>query len=453
MAKKPPQAFEVNFDGLVGPTHNYSGLSFGNIASTGFRGTDSNPREAVLQGLAKMKALADLGLRQGLLPPQERPDLPTLRRLGFSGNDKTVLADAALQAPELLSAIYSASSMWTANAATVSPSADTEDRKVHFTPANLISKFHRSLEAPLTSLALRKIFKGSGFVHHEALIGGPAMGDEGAANHTRLCSEYGGKGLEFFVFGRYGLREGGVAPRKFPARQTFEASAAVARSHRLADDAVVFAQQNPEAIDAGVFHNDVAGVGNQNVYFYHEQAYLNSGEVMSELRKKFHETCGGELKLVEVPASKVSMGDAVKSYLFNSQLLTLPSGQMALFAPVECRENPSVERYLGELTASNSSPFREVRYLDLRQSMRNGGGPACLRLRVVLTEKELKSVQKQVLMTDKLHGRLVVWARRHYRDRMVIDDLRDPALWTESRAALDQLTQVLGLGALYPFQR
>ena len=442
MAKKSPQAFEVNFDGLVGPTHNYSGLSFGNIASTGFRGTDSNPREAVLQGLSKMKALANLGLHQGLLPPQERPDLAALRRLGFSGNDKTVLAEAALQAPELLSAIYSASSMWTANAATVSPSADTGDRKVHFTPANLISKFHRSLEAPLTSLALRKIFKGSSFVHHEALIGGPAMGDEGAANHTRLCSEYGGKGLEFFVFGRHGLREGGVAPRKFPARQTREASAAVARSHRLANDAVVFAQQNPEAIDAGVFHNDVAGVGNQDVYFFHEQAYLNSGEVMSELRKKFHETCGGEL-----------MGDAVKSYLFNSQLLTLPSGQMALFAPVECRENPSVERYLRELTASNSSPFREVRYLDLRQSMRNGGGPACLRLRVVLTERELMGVQKKVLMTDRLHDRLVVWAKKHYRDRMVIDDLRDPALWKESRAALDQLTQILGLGSLYPFQR
>ena len=26
-------AYEVNFDGLVGPTHNYAGLSYGNVAS------------------------------------------------------------------------------------------------------------------------------------------------------------------------------------------------------------------------------------------------------------------------------------------------------------------------------------------------------------------------------------------------------------------------------------
>lgn len=448
------KAFEANFDGLVGPTHNYSGLSFGNVASTSHRAAEANPLQAVLQGLDKMRDLAKLGLKQGVLPPQERPDIPALRRLGFTGSDKAVLVAVASQAPELLSAVYSASSMWTANAATVSPSADTRDRKVHFTPANLISKFHRSLEPAVTGLVLKKIFKDpSCFSHHDPLGGGPSWGDEGAANHTRLCAEYGGKGLEFFVFGRYGLKTGEAEPRKFPARQTFEASEAVARLHGLSRQAVVFGQQNPEAIDAGVFHNDVAGVGNQGVYLFHERAYLNSEALIGELQSKFSAICGAELKVFQVNSREVSLDDAVRSYLFNSQLVTLSPGHMVLVAPIECRETPSVARYLEKVQSGELAPIREVRFMDLRQSMRNGGGPACLRLRVVLTEKELKGVQKKVLMNDKLHGQLTLWAKKHYRDRLTLDDLRDPKLIRESRAALDELTKILGLGSVYPFQR
>ncbi|TWY25023.1 N-succinylarginine dihydrolase, partial [Serratia marcescens] len=128
--------YEVNFDGLVGPTHHYAGLSFGNEASTQHQNSVSNPKLAAKQGLLKMKALADLGFQQGVLPPQERPHLPMLRRLGFSGSDEAVLAQAMRQSPRLLSALSSASCMWTANAATVSPSADSADGKVHFTAAN-----------------------------------------------------------------------------------------------------------------------------------------------------------------------------------------------------------------------------------------------------------------------------------------------------------------------------
>ncbi|AIM22297.1 N-succinylglutamate 5-semialdehyde dehydrogenase [Serratia sp. SCBI] len=113
--------YEVNFDGLVGPTHHYAGLSFGNEASTQHQNSVSNPQLAAKQGLLKMKALADLGFQQGVLPPQERPHLPMLRRLGFSGSDEAVLAQAMRQSPRLLSALSSASCMWTANAATVSP--------------------------------------------------------------------------------------------------------------------------------------------------------------------------------------------------------------------------------------------------------------------------------------------------------------------------------------------
>src|SRR5687767_14811340 len=157
------RAFEVNFDGLVGLTHNYSGLSFGNVASASSMSDVSNPREAALQGLEKMEFMMALGLKQGVLPPHQRPDLTLLRRAGFHGTDKAVLeklvkARGDPSARELLSAASSASAMWTANAAMVAPSSDTADRRVHFTPANLISKIHRSIEAETTTRILRRIF-------------------------------------------------------------------------------------------------------------------------------------------------------------------------------------------------------------------------------------------------------------------------------------------------------
>jgi succinylarginine dihydrolase len=447
-------ATEVNFDGLVGPTHNYSGLSHGNVASTQNRALVSNPREAVLQGLEKMRRVASLGLKQALLPPQERPSISILRQLGFGGSDRQVLEKAARQAPELLSAISSASSMWTANAATVSPSADTEDRKVHFTPANLVSKFHRSLEPEVTGRTLQTIFQDTRFfVHHEPLPASSSWGDEGAANHTRLCSRYESKGVEFFVYGRHAFQGGLPEPKKFPARQTYEASAAIVRKHRLNPDAVVFAQQSPEAIDAGVFHNDVAGVGNQGVYFYHEKAYRDGASSLQKLQDSYRQVCGEELRLIEVPAHAVSIADAVRSYLFNSQLITLPSGKMALILPQECESTPSVAHYLKDLASSHSDLIGEMLFFDLKQSMRNGGGPACLRLRVVLTDEEAQAVHGNVFLDETLYATLVAWAKKHYRDRLSIEDLGDYRLLEECRNALDELTRILGLGSIYPFQR
>src|SRR6201996_6550420 len=279
------QATEANFDGLVGPTHNYAGLSFGNVASQNNEKSVANPKAAAKQGLRKMKQLADLGFHQGVLPPQERPSMRLLRELGFSGDDATVIARVAKDAPELLAAASSASAMWTANAATVSPSADTEDGRVHFTPANLCSKLHRAIEHESTRRTLRAIFADPArFVVHDALPGTPALGDEGAANHTRFAGEYGDKGVEFFVYGRseYGK---GPQPQRFPARQTLEASRAVARLHELSDDAVVFAQQSPDVIDAGVFHNDVIAVGNQQLLFCHEHAFVGQASVYDVLHE------------------------------------------------------------------------------------------------------------------------------------------------------------------------
>jgi succinylarginine dihydrolase len=231
------KSVEVNFDGLVGPTHNYAGLSEGNVASLSNVNNSSNPKQAALQGLKKMKALHDMGLKQRVFAPQERPDIYTLKRLGFHGTDDQILAAAYKASPTLLASCCSASTMWTANAATVSPSADTFDKKVHFTSANLANKFHRSLEPETTSKILKAMFNDEKyFQHHQHLNDNEHFGDEGAANHTRLCEDYGDKGLEIFTFGRYAFNRNKPAPVKFPARQTFEASQAIARLHGVSEE-------------------------------------------------------------------------------------------------------------------------------------------------------------------------------------------------------------------------
>lgn len=440
---------EVNFDGLVGPTHNYAGLSYGNVASLSNAKATSSPRSAAKQGLAKMKALHDLGMVQGVLAPQERPDTHALRRLGFTGNDGEVLAKAAQQAPEIFQAVCSASSMWTANAATVSPGADTANGKVHFTPANLTNKFHRSLEPQTSGRILQSMFANPRyFEHHTHLPDNEHFGDEGAANHTRLCSGYDKAGVEIFTFGRYAFDSSKPAPTRYPARQTYEASQAIARLHGLSDETTVYIQQNPAVIDQGVFHNDVIAVGNQNVLFYHEQAFLDTEKKLHEIQQKF----GSEpVYFIEVKTSEVSVEDAVQTYLFNTQLITLPSGKMAIIAPTECQENDRVAGYLAQLV-TRDTPIQQVHYMDVKQSMRNGGGPACLRLRVALNDTELAAVNPAVILTDTLFNRLNQWVDKHYRDELAVADLADPNLLEESRTALDELTQILKLGSVYPFQ-
>lgn len=442
--------FEANFDGLVGPTHNYAGLSFGNVASLNNASAASNPKEAAKQGLVKMKTLRDLGLHQGILAPQERPDLHTLRRLGFTGSDKDVLTQAAKQAREVLMACSSASSMWTANAATVSPSADTADGKIHFTPANLTNKFHRSIEPQVTGNILRATFSDSKhFAHHAHLPDNDHFGDEGAANHTRLCPTYGQRGVEVFVYGKHAFNPSAPMPKKFPARQTLEASQAVARLHGLEQNHVVYIQQNPDVIDQGVFHNDVIAVGNQNVLFFHDQAFLNTNQAIEDIRRQFGDN---ELHFIEVPSNEVSVQDAVNTYLFNTQIITLPSGEMSIIAPTECRDNAAVHGYLSRLVEQNT-PIKTVNYIDVKQSMRNGGGPACLRLRVAMNEAELAATNQATLLTDDSFAKLNTWVDTHYRDRLTDDDLADPQLLLESRTALDELTKILELGSVYPFQQ
>ena len=437
---------EANFDGLIGPTHNYGGLSEGNLASAGNAGLVSRPKEAALQGLSKMRLMHDKGLWQGILPPQQRPFLPALRAVGYKGSDRDVYEAVWNKDARLARNLLSASSMWAANAATVSPSPDT-DGALNLTPANLSTMLHRSIEHEQTGRALRAAFPFAKV--HDALPMQSVFADEGAANHVRLCGTRGAQGVELFVYGREGFDGGDT---KFPARQTLKSVKAIARRHGLKRPHAVFAKQSKAAIDAGAFHNDVVCVGAKETLFFHELAFSETAKMKADIT----EAADGLFTpiFVEVPSREVPIADAIKAYLFNSMLVQFPGeDRLTLVAPLETQENNATRKYCETLTSGNG-PIGRVEFVDVRQSMRNGGGPACLRLRVTLTEAEWAQVNKGQKFTAGLHKRLNQWVNTHYRDTLAPEDLPNPAIMEESFAALDELSKIMNLGdGFYPFQR
>ena len=417
---------EINFDGIVGPSHNYAGLSLGNLASARNAGGASYPRAAALQGLGKMRHNLGLGLAQGWFMPLPRPNGAFLTALG---------ADSASDA-RLTAAAWSASSMWTANAATVSPAPDTADGRCHLTAANLVTMPHRSQEWPDTLRQLRLAFADSNhFALHEAVP--PCFGDEGAANHMRMARRHGERGLEIFVYGR----SGGV----FPARQHEQASRAVARLHGLAEEDALFVEQSAEAIAAGAFHNDVVAVANELVLFTHEQAFADPERTYAAIRAHLPEA-----EIVVVPASEVSLAEAIRSYLFNAQLLTLTGGEQALVVPLEAWGNPVVRSWIDQHLASNGA-IRRVLPVDVRQSMANGGGPACLRLRVVADPAH---VDPRFLASEDRIAMVEDVVARHWPETIEPGQIGNQALARDivaaRRALLDQLDLLELAGSTFP---
>jgi succinylarginine dihydrolase len=426
---------EVNFDGLVGPTHHYAGQSFGNQASMNHAGKKSSPKRAALQGLMKAAAVRDLGLPQAIIPPIKRPKLEVLYTLGFRGSDAEMVEKAYKRDPKIISALYSASSMWVANSGTFSPAMDTDDGCHHFTAANLSSKFHRSLEARSTENLFRQIFSGPSFRHHAPLP--DYFSDEGAANHGRLTDRAGDRGLELFVYGASRFRDLNRMPSRFPARQMVEASEAIARHHRLMEEGALFIQQSSEAIDAGVFHNDVISVVNENVIFLHEKAFENQAEIKEIIQKKWRGK--KPLYFIEVPESQCNLKECVRSYLFNSQLVTLPSGKMKLIVPEDCVESLETKSTLDALVGVHSNVLDGYTAFPLKESMQNGGGPACLRLRVTLRKEDLAFVHGGVWLTPERELNLKKLIDREYRDELTLSDLADPQFYGETQRIFDAL--------------
>lgn len=408
---------EINFDGIIGPSHNYAGLSPGNLAATGNSGKVSQPRAAALQGVEKMRANLRLGLTQGVFLPQSRPDTGWLA---------TLSTDYESAPDHLRAQALSASSMWAANAATVSPAPDTADGRTHLTVANLVTMPHRSHEWRETLAQLRLAFAHDAFSVH-APVPAP-FGDEGAANHMRMCAAHGARGVEIFVYG--------VSGGPFPARQHREAGEAIARAHRLDPARTLFVQQSEAAIAAGAFHNDVVAVANERALFAHEQAFADKAGFYGDLR-----TIMRDAEIIEVPADRISLADAIQSYLFNAQLVTLPTGEMALILPSEAQENVRVWTWLQEMVAGNG-PIRRLEVVDVRQSMANGGGPACLRLRVVA---DPATVDPRFLVNEAKLDRIAAVISEHWPEHIPQNRIGDPALIGRIVAGRTKLLNALDL--------
>jgi succinylarginine dihydrolase len=411
---------EINFDGIVGPSHNYAGLSLGNLASARNAGAVSRPRAAALQGIDKMRTNLALGLAQGVFLPHPRPDRRWLAEL------RTTIEAAD---PVLAANAMSASAMWAANAGTISPAPDTADGKCHLTVANLRTMPHRSHEWPVTLAQLELAFGSDAFAVHGPVP--PAFGDEGAANHMRLAPTHSEAGAEIFVYG--------VSGGPFPARQHIEATKAIARLHRLDPERVIFTAQSEEAVAAGAFHNDVVAVANERVLFAHEQAFSDKQPLIDACERLVP-----GFEYVEVPAAEVPLADAIRSYLFNAQLVTPPDGQPTLILPSEARETPTVWRWIERHVAGNG-PIRRIEVVDVRQSMANGGGPACLRLRVVA---DPSTVDPRFMVDESKLDRIAAVIGREWPEQIHHDDLQQPALIADIERARSALLDALDLGEL-----
>lgn len=442
-------AYEVNADGLVAPFHHYAGLSFGNVASMAHAREISAPREAALQGLVKMKMLWDMGLKQLVLPPHPRPMAALLRQHGFKGTVQEVLDEAFEKRKDLFSASWSASAMWAANAATISPSCDTIDGKVHITPANLSATIHRSLEAEFTTSLFKRIFNDSRyFVHHPPVP--EEWSDEGAANHSRFAVEHGGKGLHLYAYGRSVYESMAMTPSRFPARQTSEAQLLTILNHGLPEEQIVFAQQHPDAIDAGIFHNDVAAVGNLMFFLCHEKAYLNQHKVLEEIRRKSRVLFSREPYIVVIRNSALPLEDAVETYFFNSQIVSVSKGRMVMIAPEECESHSGVQKVLSEIIGGETR-LTDVVYVNVRQSMKNGGGPACLRLRIPLTKEEYDAVHDGVKFSRTLYKQLCHWVMTYYPETLTLGELVTPDFRRQCHEGLLALEDIIGLKGLYQY--
>jgi len=434
------KAYEVNFDGLPGVTHHFGGLSPGNIKSMAHKYHVSSPQKAALQSLAKMKLLMDLGVKQALFPPHPRPDFGILKRMGYLGEAQEVLKSVKAENPRLLEFCSSSSFMWAANSMTMTPSWDSTLNKTQFTPSNLHFTFHRSLESDFVYKMAKQIFKPNGhFALHTPLPHGAGfLGDEGAANQHRICKDYGMPGLYIFAYGV------STSPHVL-ARQSLDASKAIVRLHRLSEDLIIYAKQSSVGLKAGAFHTDLLLIGNKETFLVHELAFENQKALLKQVKERAA-ALNIPVKIHVVKDSQIPLKDVIKSYFFNGQMISLSSGEQALVLPTECKDFPSVQVYVAELL--KKGVVKEVLYVDVSQSLKNGGGPACLRLRVLLNEEELAQVKRTVFLTEGLYKTLVKWVEEYYRSELSPEDLADRALMEESRASLGALEGILELEIL-----
>lgn len=438
---------EINIDGIVGPSYYFSGAGVGNVASQESRQSPSYPRAAALEGLEKAHRVSQLGIEQYVLPPPLRPRAQFLNAIGFDGDWSDQTAAALQFEPSALAAAYSSAFIWTANAATYAPACDTTDGVSRIVPANLISSWHRASEVAERSEQFRQLFAQVADLRIEDPL--PAilpLRDEGAANHMRLSlsscdarthASAEISGLHVFV---YGESTSTTAPRpsRFLARQTESACRALARQLRLHPENTFYLQQHPQAVDAGVFHNDVIATAHESVMLHHELAFINADGELARIESRFRALYGRDLQRIVISEQQLPLADAVKSYFFNCQILSHPqidvasesilskSSRMTVLFPKQCSQWKSASETAARLLNDQSIPIERIEFVDLFQSMGGGGGPACLRLRMQLTEQQVAALDARFQLTEQLYSQLRSIIEDCYPERLTVEDFLRP---------------------------
>ena len=444
---------EISFEGIPGPSHSFGGLAYGDFAAMASAGKKSNPRMAAKQCIQKIRLLVERGVPVIILPPHERPALWFLRNIGYRGEDSQILQTVTESATWLLPVIYSSSGMWCANAATVIPSADAADALCHVVVANLAANLHRSLEPQFVLKVLQRILpESAGFDVQPCIPGNVNLWDEGAANHLRVAQD--GTGLHIFMYGR---KAGKSFARLLQnrhhilGRQTDEASLAVARLGHLPSGRILLAQQNQSVIDQGVFHNDVICMSAGMTLIVHEHAVHGWPQFRQELQRRAAALNLGDLNLIELKDKEISVKECVRTYLFNSQLVQLPDRKLLIVCPAGCQRSKQAAVALKKIQSA-MGPALTTEFIDLSESLANGGGPACLRLRVRVTEKQLQAVSRLAFIASpELLDRLETTIDRRYRDDLMLSEFRDPAFAQECLRTLDEVSRLLGYSPIYSF--
>ncbi|HBE69121.1 MAG TPA: succinylarginine dihydrolase [Planctomycetaceae bacterium] len=430
---------EANIDALPGPTHLFSGLGVGNVASIEHRNQTAYPKQAALENLAKAELVAGLGIPQYVWLPPDRPNLEMLRKVGFNGSAREITAAALEHAPSMLQASLSSAFMWAANSGTFSPAVDCDDNCYHFTPANLISSLHRGGEAneraaDLHAMLAKRLDRP--LILHDPLPELVPLRDEGAANHMRLSDASGLNAINVFV---YGDGPSGRRPQVHFPRQTRLSVEALARQHRLPGGRVAFVQQHPAAIDAGVFHNDVIATSHRNFLFYHELAFAD-GEAVEMIKRQFASEVGQPLTIAKVPLEQLSLTDAVESYLFNSQIVVDDTDTWTIICPNQCQSVLSAKNVVEGLIADSNCPIAAVRYISLQQSMSGGGGPACVRLRLpIAAQAEILQADSFYRLTDDRAASLRRAIAETYPEELTLGDFTRTDVLDQVRVARESL--------------
>jgi succinylarginine dihydrolase len=112
--------------------------------------------------------------------------------------------------------------------------------------------------------------------------------------------------------------------------------------------------------------------------------------------------------------------------------------------PSEAWDSASVRHWL-DATLAGNGPIRRVIPVDVRQSMANGGGPACLRLRVVA---DPATIDPRFLVDDAKLDWVADVVRRHWPEQIHHDDLQSAALIGDVEGARAALLEALDLGQL-----